>query len=195
MTLTAGAPTGGAVVQLQSGNIEIARVPASVTVAAAATTATFAIDASSVPTATNVDIDATYAGIKKSATLRVTLPTVRASFTVSSPTKGANACKLISDNNLDCVLDASASDGRLTRWIWTLTSEKEVTETRSGTTWTPDISIGCSFITGATSNTDSQGRYVNITIKLQVEDRDGTRSSAVSRTVKLYTEERCGFSA
>ena len=43
VTLSAAAPAGGAVVTLTSSNLNAATVPASVTVAAGATTATFAI--------------------------------------------------------------------------------------------------------------------------------------------------------
>jgi hypothetical protein len=95
---------------------------------------------------------------------------------------------------MDCVLNTSASDGVLRFWTWTLSAKKDLTEIRQGAVWTPDITAGCSFIEGSSSATDSQGRYVDITIKLQVEDRDGTKSSTVSRTVKLYTNDLCGFS-
>src|SRR5688572_3197062 len=52
VTLTAAAPAGGAVVTLQSGTVDVAKVPSGVTVAAGATTQTFTIDTSTVFTAT-----------------------------------------------------------------------------------------------------------------------------------------------
>ena len=63
MTLGAAAPAGGAVVTLTSSNINAATVPASVTVAANATTATFAITTKAVTAVTAVTITATYNGV------------------------------------------------------------------------------------------------------------------------------------
>jgi len=55
-TLQSAAPPGGAVVQLSSGNPSIATVPPSVTVAAAATSATFAVTAQTVASTQTVSI-------------------------------------------------------------------------------------------------------------------------------------------
>jgi hypothetical protein len=104
---------------------------------------------------------------------------------------------MISNSDLDCVLNTSATEGRIRKWTWTLEAKNtltEVRETENGQ-WTPDISTGCNWIEGASSETDSQGRYVNATIRLKVEDRDGTESSTVSRSVKIYVDGRCGFSS
>ena len=73
VTLSAAA-TSAVVVSLQSGNTAVARVPASVTVATGASTATFAIETLSVSAATNVSITGTYSGVSRSATLTVTAP-------------------------------------------------------------------------------------------------------------------------
>ena len=62
VTLSAAAPTGGAVVTLGSSNAAVAAVPASVTVAAGQTTATFSITTTAVATATPVTITASYSG-------------------------------------------------------------------------------------------------------------------------------------
>src|SRR5262245_28581545 len=56
VTLASAAPAGGAVVQLFSGNTSVATVPASVTVSAGATSATFSIATSSVPATTSASI-------------------------------------------------------------------------------------------------------------------------------------------
>jgi len=89
----------------------------------------------------------------------------------------------------------SATDGRIRSWIWTLSARTNLTERREGENgiWTPDINTGCNWLEGASSTTDSQGRFVNATFRLQVEDRDGTRSSTVSRSVRIYVNGRCGF--
>jgi hypothetical protein len=72
VTLTAAAPAGGAVVSLSSSNPGAAGVPASVTIAAAATSATFAVTTSSVTANTPVTLTATYNGTSTTATLTVT---------------------------------------------------------------------------------------------------------------------------
>ena len=71
VTLTGGAPSGGAVVSLSSSS-SVATVPASVTVAAGATTATFSIGTISVAANQTPTISASFGGVTKSATLNVT---------------------------------------------------------------------------------------------------------------------------
>jgi hypothetical protein len=72
VTLTAPAPAGGAAVSLSSTNAEAASVPASVTVAAGATSATFSIATSPVGDNTAVTISGAYSGASRSAILMVT---------------------------------------------------------------------------------------------------------------------------
>jgi hypothetical protein len=89
ITLTSAAPSGGAVVTLNSANTSAVSVPASVTVAAGASSATFSVNTSGVSANTGVTITATYAGVSRTTTLTVTpTPTTTASLsTVSvSPT-------------------------------------------------------------------------------------------------------------
>src|SRR5207302_3027177 len=79
VTLSRAAPSGGAVVALSSNNTFTARVPASVTVAAGATTASFMVSTSAVTAPTTVAISAAYGGTTRTATLTVNpvaLPTV-----------------------------------------------------------------------------------------------------------------------
>ena len=70
VTLTSGAPAGGAVVSLSSSS-PAATVPASVTVAAGATSAGFNVSTGSVSTSTGVTISATYGGATLTASLTV----------------------------------------------------------------------------------------------------------------------------
>ena len=84
VTLTASAPGGGAVVSLSSGNTAVATVPASVTIAAGATSATFAATTSTVTASTPVTITATYNGVTKSAALTVTPPSQAATLSVTA---------------------------------------------------------------------------------------------------------------
>ena len=79
VTLSRAAPSGGAVVSLSSSNTFAARVPASVTVAAGANTASFIVSTSAVTAPTTVAISAAYSGTTRTATLTVNpvpLPTV-----------------------------------------------------------------------------------------------------------------------
>src|SRR6185369_12109053 len=72
ITLTGGAPSGGAVVTLSSANTAVVSVPASVTVAAGASSVTFGVNTSAVAANTSVTITATYAGVSRTTTLTVT---------------------------------------------------------------------------------------------------------------------------
>jgi hypothetical protein len=194
VTLTSAAPTGGAVVRLESSNVDAARVPSSVTVPAGATTATFTVTTPTVQTRVNVTITASYAGVERIATLTVTLPTPRASFTVTSPARGADVCVLINGGRqLDCRLDGRGSGGVIVRWSWVLTVvERLITQRTDGIL--AEIDTDCRLVNGANSSTDSNDqRYVNMTIVLEVIDRDGTQSSPTTRTVRLYTNGNCGF--
>jgi hypothetical protein len=74
VTLSGPAPVGGATVSLSSGNTAVATVPASVTVAAGASSATFTVSTNPVTTSTPVTISASYAGVTKTASLTVAPP-------------------------------------------------------------------------------------------------------------------------
>jgi hypothetical protein len=74
VTLTAAAPSGGAVVSLSSSNTAAATVPASVTVPAGATSATTSVATSAVSSTTTSVISATRNGVTRTATLTVTAP-------------------------------------------------------------------------------------------------------------------------
>jgi hypothetical protein len=73
VTLTTSAPAGGIVVGLSSDKAAVV-VPASVTVAAGASTATFTATTSAVASSTTATLTATYSGVTKTATLTVTPP-------------------------------------------------------------------------------------------------------------------------
>jgi hypothetical protein len=72
ITLTGGAPSGGAVVTLSSANTSVVSVPASVTVAGGASSAAFGVNTSAVAANTGVTITATYGGVSRTTTLTVT---------------------------------------------------------------------------------------------------------------------------
>jgi hypothetical protein len=70
VTLTAAAPSGGAVVSL-SDNDSAATTPTSVTVAAGSSTATFTVNTTSVTSSRSVTISAVYGGVTRTASLTV----------------------------------------------------------------------------------------------------------------------------
>ena len=70
VTLTSAAPTGGIVVSLSSSGIA-ATVPATVTVLAGATTASFSVTTATVQTDTQVTLSAAYSGVMKTTSLTV----------------------------------------------------------------------------------------------------------------------------
>jgi hypothetical protein len=71
-TLNVAAPAGGAVVALFSSNTAAAGVPASVTIPAGATSATFAVTTHALQTTTTVAIGGTFAGSERAGLLGVT---------------------------------------------------------------------------------------------------------------------------
>ena len=71
VTLDAPAPAGGVSVALSSSNTSVASVPATVNVAAGATSQTFSVTTQAVATSSAVNVSATYAGVTRTATLTV----------------------------------------------------------------------------------------------------------------------------
>ena len=72
VTLNGKAPTGGAVVTVSSSNISAAQVPATVTIAAGATSASFTITTKGVASSTSVTLTAVY-GVTRTTTLTVSV--------------------------------------------------------------------------------------------------------------------------
>ncbi|HVK09511.1 MAG TPA: hypothetical protein VM597_12110, partial [Gemmataceae bacterium] len=89
VTLSGPAPAGGLVVSLSSGNPAVAGVPASVTVPAGATSASFTVTTAAVTANTTVTLTATAGGVTRTASLTVTprpadtVSVARAEYTVS----------------------------------------------------------------------------------------------------------------
>jgi hypothetical protein len=83
-TLTAAAPSGGAVVTLSSNNTNAATVPASVTIPAGSTSATFTVTSKAVTTATTVTISGVYGGVTRTGTLTVNVQSAPSAPTLSS---------------------------------------------------------------------------------------------------------------
>lgn len=190
VTLTAAAPAGGAVVTLESGNPEVARVPASVTVAAGATSAAFAVDTSTVPVQRELSIIARYAGVTRLAVLTVRPPLLVPRFNVFSPSRGSNACSILdAAGSIDCQFETSQSSGFIARYLWTLrVGGTETAFTTSDATYTP--STVCAHLSGATVDSDGN---VPMTVTLVLEDRGGNRSNNSSVSVVVWPQGRCGY--
>ena len=88
VTLTGAAPSGGAVVTLSSSNTAVANVPASVTVASGATSATFTATTTAPATSTAAAISAALAGVTRTANLTVNPPGGTATLTVTASGRG-----------------------------------------------------------------------------------------------------------
>ena len=190
VTLTQNAPTGGAVVSLQSGSTNVAKVPSSVTVQAGQKTATFTVDTSTVPLSTQVTLQATYQNVTKLFMLTVRQPALNARFNITSPSQGTNGCNVITAGGaIDCVLDASQSTGFPANYIYTIkVGSTETTFTDSSGTFTPGTV--CANLQGGTL--DGQGAF-SMNVTLVLEDRAGARSSPQSMPVAIYPMGRCGY--
>jgi hypothetical protein len=88
VTLSAAAPSGGAVVALTSSNTGVATVPGSVSVAAGATSATFAAATAAVSASTPVTITAAHNDLTRAATLTVNPQAQGATLTVTAAGRG-----------------------------------------------------------------------------------------------------------
>jgi hypothetical protein len=201
VTLANPAPSGGALVLLSSNDTGAARVPASVTVSGGARSTTFIIDTSTVISNTTVVITATYAGAAMSATLTVTPAGqggLGATFVVRSRSRGTGACAVDTETKeLDCVLDASGSQGGISSYLWTYTMGS-MTLRHTAPAANPASSTqgtGCPFYQQGTGGDGPNGeRFLNMTVTLQLRDANGTLSGISQQAVRVYPNMQCGFS-
>jgi hypothetical protein len=177
------------VVALESGNRDAAKVPASVTVPEGSTAATFLVDTSTVPTTRDVTIQASYLGVTRAFVLTVRAPPLNAQFTVSSPSRGNNACEIVNASGaVDCRLDASASSGFAATYTWVLTvGSRDTSFTTGDNAYVPPTN--CSVLSGGTS----EGGAIGLSVRLITEDRSGNRSSSNNQGVTLFHNGRCGY--
>jgi hypothetical protein len=190
--LTAPAPAGNASIKIDSSNEAVVKVPANVSVAAGETSNAFTIETSTVRDPTDVQINATYAGVTKSTVLRVVPPGLSAQFSVSSASKGPDACSIINAAGaVDCVFDASSSSGFVAQYKWTLTvAGKEFTLglPEGSARMTP--ATDCSFLSGG--SVSSNGTFT-MGAELRLTDRQGNSSGAVQKSVELTPNGFCGY--
>jgi hypothetical protein len=190
VTLTAAAPTGGAVVALESSNTDLAKVPANVTVAAGSTTNTFTIDTSTTRDRATIVIRAVYLGVARTTNLVVTPPPLEPNFTVRSPTRGDDACGVLNANGaVDCVFDASTSRGFPAQYRYEFNfRDEKFEENSSSVTFTP--ALLCGFLNDGSISDGA----ITISATLRLQDRDGTISTNTrTRQVKVYPNGNCGY--
>jgi len=197
VTLNNSAPSSGVVVQLASSNPTVAQVPATVMVVGGQSSAAFTINTSTVPSNASSTISASYNGATRTAGLAVLAPGLEAVFSVSSPTKGGDACVLgPRTDEADCVLDGTSSHGFIHQYFWTYwTGSAPIGHQTEQTRSAMQVDTDCAFFENGRGGDDSSGnRYVQMTIQLIVQDRVGTRSAPVQRSIRLYPNRMCGFS-
>ncbi|HWA82776.1 MAG TPA: hypothetical protein VG820_05055 [Fimbriimonadaceae bacterium] len=90
VTLTGKAPSGGAVIALQSSNTAVATTPSSVTIPANQTTVNFTVTTHIVSNDTNVTITGTYRSLQATANLLVTAQKVIGLTMTPNPAVGGN---------------------------------------------------------------------------------------------------------
>lgn len=192
-TLTAAAPAGGAVVTLTAG--DPLTVPASVTVAAGATSATFNVATRLVGGTIAGTVTAAYGGASASAGLSVTKPTVAtASFGVTGPTETETCTLSNSGNTLNCTFNGSTSTapGNIVAYDWSYRVATTITQTTSGPQLT-NPAVNCSWLPPpplpATGN-----QWLTLIVTLTIHDDQGNVSAVVTDNgARLFPQGNCGY--
>jgi hypothetical protein len=195
VTLTTAAPSGGISIDLSTSDRDTARPSSSsVTVPAGSTTATFRIETTTVALSSDVQITARYQNVAINQILRVTIPPPVARFTVTGTSRGENKCTIVNANgDNDCRLDASASSGVPKVYIYTYQSGS-TTITDGKTDKVGDVDIpDCNFYKDRSTDDDNGDKYINVDVSLQIEDREGARSSISTKRVRFYPGGNCGY--
>jgi hypothetical protein len=196
VTLTSEAPSGGITIDLSTSDRDYARpASSSVTVPAGSTTATFRIETTTVADSKDVQITARYQSVAINAILRVTIVPPAARFTVTGADRGEDKCTLVDNNgDNDCRVDASASSGVPKFYIYTYAiGSSTITDGKTDKLGDIDIPNACDFFKDRSTGEDNGDKYINVDVSLQIEDREGTRSSVTKKTVRFYTHGYCGY--
>ncbi|MGE0593581.1 MAG: hypothetical protein AB7G23_06150 [Vicinamibacterales bacterium] len=196
VALTGPAPTGGSTVTVFASN-SAAVIPSSVIIPAGAPAATFTVNTTAVTAQVPITITVSYLTSQRIATLTVTppaAPVLTASFRVTSSSRGADACVIVGDDSqLDCTFDGSASTGGVRTWRWTyFIGVKQDSSTSSDPVTRP--AGGCGFLGGQESTNQGGVQFVQMEVRLAVEDAQGNVSNqAVNRNVRMFPNGKCGY--
>ena len=194
ITLTAGAPAGGATVSFASNNAAVAATPASVTVPAGASSAAFDITTVDVASPTAVQITGTYSGQARSATFTVNPAPLTPIFSVVSDSKGQDACAIIGAALLDCVFDATPSTGSIEEYRWTYFVGNSMASENTVNAETRPMS-GCGFLGGQASTTVGGVEFIQMEVHLVLREA-GTGNlgnEAVNANVRMFPNGQCGY--
>jgi trimeric autotransporter adhesin len=182
LVISSPAPAGGMVVTLSSS--DPVTVPASVTIPAGQTTATFTVNTRAVGGAfNNVPINASAGSLNAAATLTVTPaapPVPVARFGVSGPS-GTDTCRVTNGGNgFDCTFNGSTSTGStgatVNQWNWSYSIAGSKSETTTVPTLTP--SPGCGVIGDGPLPSGTTSLLMKVT--LTVRDTTGATSAVAS---------------
>jgi hypothetical protein len=191
-TLTAAAPSAGASVLLTGGND--ATVPATVLVAAGATSVTFTVSTRTVAVTVSNTITGSYGGASASAVLSVTRPTVAiASFGVAGTTE-TDTCSMANGGaTLACTFDGSTSSapGTIVAWDWTFAASATFAQTTNGAVLTRPAT-DCSLLPSPALAHEHD--WFPLTVTLIVHDSLGNVSALASnRSARVFPVGTCGF--
>ena len=193
VTLSGPAPTGGAVVSL-SGSDAVVTVPASATVPAGSTSATFTIATRAVGGTISATISGSYGGVSMSAVLSVTRPTVAtANFGVSGPSETETCTMSDGGNTLNCTFNGTTSTapGTITAWDWTYTVATTFSQTTSGPVLTMPT-VNCSFL--PPPPLPAGASWFDLTVTLKIHDSLGNVSAEkVDSGARVLPQGVCGF--
>jgi hypothetical protein len=168
-------------------------VPASVTVPAGSTSATFGISTRAVGGTIAGAISGSYGGGTASAVLSVTRPTVAtASFGITGPTQ-TDTCTLTSDGQtLNCTFDGktSSAPGAIVSWEWLFTVATTFNQTTSGPVLTMP-SVNCSLLPSPPLPPDTT--WFKLSVTLKVRDDLGNTAEATNSNARVFPQGACGF--
>ncbi len=192
-TLTAAAPAGGALVSLSGG--DPVSMPASVTVGAGSTSATFNITTRTVRSATDVTIGGSYAGASASAMLSVTPSTLAiASFGVSGPFITETCDMADGGLTLNCTFNGSTSTAPGTivayDWSWSTNPATIFALTTTGPVLTMPA-VNCSLMPAPPLPPGSSS--FTMRVNLTIHDDLGSTATATNGGVRLMPQGVCGF--
>jgi hypothetical protein len=191
--LTAAAPAGGALVSLSGGDPVFA--PASVTVSAGSTSATFNITTRTVRSSTDITISGSYAGASASVVLSVVPPTVAiASFGVSGPSITETCDMADGGATLNCTFNGSTSTapGTIVAWDWSWSTDPATifTQTTTGPVLTMPA-VNCSLLPAPPLPPGSP--WFTMRVSLRIRDDMGNTATATNGGVRLMPQGVCGY--
>ena len=191
--LTAPAPAGGADVTLTAG--DPLTVPASVTVPAGATSATFNVATRLVAGTIAGTVTGAYGGASASAALSVTKPTVAtASFGITGPTESDTCTMANGGNTLNCAFNGTTSSapGNIVAYQWTFRAGTTISETTTGPLLTSPA-VTCSWLP-APPLPAGGFQWLPLIVTLTVRDDLGNVSAvATNAGARVFPQGVCGY--